>query len=249
MILNGLSMMSQPLYMFPKFFELIACEHLIGAGVKSEYLNDDKLGRILDKLFIKGLDTVFLAISLNAVQIYQISLSSSHLDSTSFHVDGEYEYSLPSVIFNNQKQSEYLGKENEEEKSPQAIKLTYGYSRDHRPDLKQFITELVCSGDGDIPIYIKSVSGNEVDSKRFGEIAVDYQKRIQVDSLIVADSALYTESNIKLMSSIKWLTRVPLTIKLAKILVKALAKNKLAQPSLSPKRRKRLNLWVEPKYF
>jgi transposase len=29
MILNGLSMMSQPLYMFPKFFELIACEHLI----------------------------------------------------------------------------------------------------------------------------------------------------------------------------------------------------------------------------
>ncbi|TBR61161.1 hypothetical protein B4U84_10180 [Westiellopsis prolifica IICB1] len=30
---------------------------------------------------------------------------------------------------------------------------------------------------------------------------------------------------------------------------KALAKNKLAQPSLSPFRRKRLNLWVEPKYI
>lgn len=229
MILNGLSLMSQPLYMFPKLFELIACEHLIGAGVKPEYLNDDKLGRILDKLFIKGLDTVFLAISLNAVQIYQISLSSSHLDSTSFHVDGEYEYSLPEVIFNNQKPSDYFGKENEEGKSPQAIKLTYGYSRDHRPDLKQFITELVCSGDGDIPIYIKSVSGNEVDSKRFGEIAVEYQKRIQVDSLIVADSALYTESNIKLMSSIKWLTRVPLTIKLAKSLVMSLAESEFVK--------------------
>lgn len=229
MILNGLSMMSQPLYMFPKIFESIACEHLIGAGVKAEYLNDDKLGRILDKLFIKGLDTVFLGISLNAVKIYQISLSSSHLDSTSFHVDGEYEYSLPEVIFNNQKPSDYLGKENEEEKSPQAIKLTYGYSRDHRPDLKQFITELVCSGDGDIPIYIKSVSGNEVDSKRFGEIAVEYQKRIQVDSLIVADSALYTESNIKLMSSMKWLTRVPLTIKLAKSLVRSLAESEFVK--------------------
>lgn len=229
MILNGLSLMSQPLYMFPKLFELIACEHLIGAGVKPEYLNDDKLGRILDKLFIKGLDTVFLAISLNAVQIYQISLSSSHLDSTSFHVDGEYEYSFPEVIFNNQKPSDYFGKENEEGKSPQAIKLTYGYSRDHRPDLKQFITELVCSGDGDIPIYIKSVSGNEVDSKRFGEIAVEYHKRIQVDSLIVADSALYTESNIKLMSSIKWLTRVPLTIKLAKSLVMSLAESEFVK--------------------
>ena len=69
-----------------------------------KYLNDDKLGRVLDKLFIKGLDTVFLAVSLNAVEIYQISLSSSHLDSTSFHVHGEYENSLPSVIFENQKE-------------------------------------------------------------------------------------------------------------------------------------------------
>jgi transposase len=190
MILNGLSMMSQPLYMFPKFFELIACEHLIGAGVKPEYLNDDKLGRVLDKLFLKGLDPVFLAMSLSAVKIYQISLSSSHLDSTSFHVDGEYKYNLPEVIFKNQKKSGSLEREDEERKSSQAIKITYGYSRDHRPDLKQFITELVCSGDGDIPIYIKSVSGNEVDSKRFGEIAVEYQKRIQVDSLIVADSSI-----------------------------------------------------------
>jgi transposase len=229
MILNGLSMMSQPLYMFPNFFKLIACEHLIGAGIKPEYLNDDKLGRVLDKLFLKGLDTVFLAISLNAVKIYQISLSSSHLDSTSFHVDGEYEYNLPEVIFKNQKKSGSLEKEDEERKSPQAIKITYGYSRDHRPDLKQFITELVCSGDGDIPIYIKSVSGNEVDSKRFGEIAVEYQKRIQVDSLIVADSALYTESNIKLMSSIKWLTRVPLTIKQAKSLVMNLAESEFVK--------------------
>ncbi|MBD2452012.1 IS1634 family transposase [Nostoc sp. FACHB-152] len=233
MILNGLSMMSQPLYMFPKFFELIAGEHLIGAGVKAEYLNDDKLGRILDKLFIKGLDTVLLAISLNAVQIYQISLSSSHLDSTSFHVDGEYGYSLPEVIFNNQKQTDYIGKESEERKSPQAIKLTYGYSRDHRPDLKQFITELVCSGDGDIPIYIKTVSGNEVDSKKFGEIAVEYKKRIEIDSLIVADSALYTESNIKLMSSIKWLTRVPLTIKSAKILVMSLTESEFVKSEKS----------------
>jgi transposase len=40
MILNGLGFVSQPLYMFPKFFENIACEHLIGAGVKPEYLND-----------------------------------------------------------------------------------------------------------------------------------------------------------------------------------------------------------------
>jgi transposase len=42
MILNGLGFVARPLYMFPQFFETIACEHLIGAGVKPEYLNDDK---------------------------------------------------------------------------------------------------------------------------------------------------------------------------------------------------------------
>jgi transposase len=130
MILNGLSMMSQPLYMFPKFFELIACEHLIGAGAKPEYFNDDKLGRVLDKLFIKGLDTVFLAVSLNTVEIYQISLLSSHLDSTSFHVDGEYEYSLPEVIFKNQKESGSLEKEEENQSKYYQILATVDENKD-----------------------------------------------------------------------------------------------------------------------
>ena len=67
-ILNGLGMVSKPLYMFPKFFESIACEQLIGDEVKPEYLNDNKLGRVLDKLFLKGLDTTFLAINLNVVK-------------------------------------------------------------------------------------------------------------------------------------------------------------------------------------
>ncbi len=72
MILNGLGMVSKPLYMFPLFFESIACEHLIGAGVLPEYLNDDKLGRVMDKLFLKGLDTIFLSISLNVVKKFEI---------------------------------------------------------------------------------------------------------------------------------------------------------------------------------
>ncbi len=41
MILNGLGRVSQPLYMFPNFFENIACAHLIGPGVKTEYLNEN----------------------------------------------------------------------------------------------------------------------------------------------------------------------------------------------------------------
>lgn len=222
MILNGLGFVSKPLYMFPKYFETIACEHLIGAGVKPEYLNDDKLGRVMDKLFIKGLDTIFSIIALKAAQKFGVALSSSHLDSSSMHVHGQYKTSLPEVVFENEQTENSQDLEEIAVKSPKEITITYGYSRDHRPDLKQFIIELICSGDGDIPIFLKLASGNQADSSCFGKIAVEYQKQLEVNSLIVADCALYTESNLKLMSDLRWLCRVPLSIKTAQSLVSTL---------------------------
>jgi transposase len=232
MILNGLGFVSKPLYMFPQYFETIACEHLIGNGVKAEYLNDDKLGRVMDKLFIKGLDTIFFIIALKAAQKFGISLLSSHLDSTSIHVHGEYKTSLPEVIFENGQTQNSQEREEIAVKSPTEITITYGYSRDHRPDLKQFIIELICSGDGDIPIFLKLVSGNQADSSCFGKIAVEYQKQLEVNSLIVADSALYTESNLKLMSDLRWLCRVPLTIKSAQSLISTLPESEFIDSNL-----------------
>lgn len=222
MILNGLGFVSKPLYMFPKYFETIACEYLIGQGVKPEYLNDDKLGRVMDKLFIKGLDTIFFIIALKAAKKFNVSMSTSHLDSSSMHVHGEYNASLPEVIFENQQLGNTQDLKDLTVKSPKEITITYGYSRDHRPDLKQFIIELICSGDGDIPIFLKLASGNQSDSSCFGKIAVEYQEQLEVNSLIVADCALYTESNLKLMSELRWLCRVPLSIKIAQSLISTL---------------------------
>ncbi len=51
-----------------------------------------------------------------------------------------------SVIFENQVEGEKI-----ESVAQELINITYGYSRDHRPDLKQFILELICSSDGDVP--------------------------------------------------------------------------------------------------
>ena len=47
---------------------------------------------------------------------------------------------------------EYVSTADEEATQERTIEITYGYSRDHRPDLKQFIVDLICSGDGDIPL-------------------------------------------------------------------------------------------------
>jgi transposase len=232
MIINGLGFVSKPLYMFPEYFETIACEHLIGTGVKPEYLNDDKLGRVMDKLFIKGLDTIFFIIAVKAAKKFGVSLSTSHLDSSSMHVHGQYNASLPEVIFESQKIGNNQELEEIAVKSPKEITITYGYSRDHRPDLKQFIIEMICSGDGDIPIFLKLASGNQADSSCFGQIAVEYHKQLEVNSLIVADSALYTESNLKMMSDLQWLCRVPLSIKAAKSLISTIPESEFIDSTI-----------------
>jgi transposase len=44
LIINGLGMVSRPLYLFNQFFEDKAVEKLLGTGINSEYLNDDTIG-------------------------------------------------------------------------------------------------------------------------------------------------------------------------------------------------------------
>nr|WP_228371587.1 hypothetical protein [Trichormus azollae] len=74
-------------------------------------------------------------------------------------IHGQYNTSLPEVIFENQKVGNNQEIEELPVKSPKQITITYGYSGDHRPELKQFIIiEMIYSGDGDIPIYIFKTS-------------------------------------------------------------------------------------------
>ncbi len=93
--------------------------HLLGEGIRPEHLNDDRLGRVLDKLYSAGLTEVFVTVALSAARKFGVKMDSLHLDSSSFHVDGEY-------------------RKNPQNEEAQAgvIEITYGYSRDHRPDLK-----------------------------------------------------------------------------------------------------------------
>ena len=50
--------------MFEQFFVGKATEHLLGAGVRAEHLNDDRLGRVLDALYLGGLNQLFMSIGL-----------------------------------------------------------------------------------------------------------------------------------------------------------------------------------------
>jgi transposase len=217
MILNGLGFVSAPLYLFEQFFVGKATEHLIGKGVRPEHLNDDRLGRTLDKFYQVGITQLFTQIALKTVEQFQIKINSAHLDSSSIHVDGEYlageekETLPPASEQNNQEKSTSSPEEVDSE--PKPIVITHGYSRDHRPDLKQFIIDTICTSDGDIPLYLRVANGNEDDKAVFAKLFQEFRQQWKFDGICVADAALYTANNIQAMSSMKWLTRVPLTIK------------------------------------
>ena len=209
MILNGLGMVSKPLYLFSKFFEDKAIEKLLGKGVKSKYLNDDKLGRTLDKLYEYDVTNLFIEIVLSVIKKFQIEVNFSHLDSTSFHLHGEHKNQQVEKI-----------KKLEAKEIP--ILISKGYSRDHRPDLKQCILNLIVSNDGELPIFMKAGDGNQSDKKIFAKLLMEYKKQIKLETIMVCDSALYTQDNIQLMNDTPWITRVPLTIKKAKNIIQKL---------------------------
>ena len=106
--------------------------------------------------------------------------------------------------------------------APVPIRVTHGYSRDHRPDLKQFVMNLVCWGDGDIPAFLEIADGNQSDKARFAELLLTFKQQWQFDGLYVADSALYSAENLQALTGLQWLTRVPLTLKAATDLVSTL---------------------------
>ena len=197
MILNCLGCINAPLYLFSEFFKGKALEHLLGEGIKAEDLNDDKLGRSLDKVFGVGVKNRFTKIVLKAAAIFGIEQKSKHLDSTSMSVQGKYKERI----------------EDEEDEQTKAIKIKFGYSRDKRPDLKQFMLNMICSGDGGVPLFMQLGDGNESDKKVFPQIIKDCQETLKMEGLSVMDGAFYTAENVGMARSIQWLSRVPLTLK------------------------------------
>ncbi|NEP79294.1 MAG: IS1634 family transposase [Okeania sp. SIO3C4] len=81
--------------------------------------------------------------------------------------------------------------------SQKLSRITYGYSRDKRPDLKQFTMDLICTNDGDVPLWMRIGSGNESDQKEFVQAMKGFKNQLNFDSLMVADSALYTQENLQ----------------------------------------------------
>lgn len=219
MILNGLGFVSAPLYLFSEFFIGKATEHLLGEGIKPEHLNDDRIARALDSLCTQGLTTLFTSIAMLAHQRFNLSTKSLHLDSSSFSLEGGYEV-------------ESSDESTESTESIESVKITYGYSKDHRPDLKQFMMDVICTGDGDVPLFLRIGDGNESDRAIFAQLMKQFQQEWNLDSIYVADSALYSAENIQQLGDLNWITLVPRSIKTAKILAESIEDEGFVESSI-----------------
>ena len=62
--------------------------------------------------------------------------------------------------------------ETEENLEPIPIKILHGYSKDKRPDLKQFLINLIVSGDGGVPLFLECGNGNDSDKAKESAVII-----------------------------------------------------------------------------
>jgi transposase len=201
MILNALGFVGRALYLMPDYLYNKPVDLLIDPNLTAEDFNDDTLGRCLDDLYTAGVTEVFYQIASHALQVYDIRSRFVHLDSSSFHLHGAYD-------------------ENEPER--EAISVTYGYSRDHRPDLKQVVVQLITHHKSALPVWLEVLSGNSNDKKTFKATLKAYCQQLSAEeqAYVVMDSAGFSEDTLQEVQEMLWLMRVPETLAQAKQLVK-----------------------------
>ena len=78
--------------------------------------SDDVLARALDRLFETDRASLLTRVVLHSVKAYAVDLSQIHQDTTSVKLTGAYE-----------------------KQQRRAVQLVRGYSKDHRPDLRQLV--------------------------------------------------------------------------------------------------------------
>jgi len=149
MVLNGLGFVNHTLYLMPHFFQDKPLDRLFGTGIKPEHLNDDVMGRTLDKLYSYDVSNIYSILAARAVHRLKRSTRFAHLDSTGCNEDGKY---------------------NQESSSEGLIKITKGYSRDHRPELNQVVLQLICEGQAGIPLLMEPPHYNNSDKESFRQL-------------------------------------------------------------------------------
>jgi transposase len=207
-----------PLYRVWESFTHLDLPVLFDEPVELDDLNDDGFGRTLDRLYASNQQrTLVSSVALRATNLLPLGVRSIHADTTSISLAGAYEPTVTDLQFV------------EENPDRALLQITHGYSKDHRPDLKQFIYGLVVTSEG-MPLLGDVRDGNLSDKVWNQEILNEIESSFLVPQHVVyvADSALVTADNLEQMAKqkIRFISRLPEVYGLAKTLKEAAWKQK-----------------------
>jgi transposase len=209
LVLDTLSGRS-PLYRLEEFFAHQDTELLLGKALPPQAFTDDTVGRGLDRLYDFGTMRLFTACAVRAATRFDLERRYVHFDTTSRSVWGDYQFA---------------------ETQDLPFQVTYGYSKDKRPDLKQFVLSTLCI-DRAVPIWGKPEDGNASDKTLNTTLLSEIAQLLACHGvapgayIYIADAALVTEDNLAALGDTLFITRLPATYsECGRVIAEAVARN------------------------
>jgi transposase len=167
-----------PLYRIAQWAAPISAEALGLSPKEKKSLNDDRVARSLDALVTTRARNLFFRIALRIIKEFELDTRRIHHDTTSITFHGQYASSV------------------------QQPRITRGFNKDHRPDLKQLVFGLNVTADGAVPVSHDVFSGNKTDDTVHCSNVNQLRTLLGYDEFIyVADSKLCTRPNLKHIAS------------------------------------------------
>jgi transposase len=195
-LLTNLLLARQPLYAIPAWVAHRVPEHLGLRVDQVALLNDDRIGRALDHLQRGDRASLLTAVVLRAIGAFAIGLDELHQDTTTVTFSGDYAGQRPA---------------GHADRPP---RITFGYNKDHRPDLKQLLYSITITADGAVPVHCKIYDGNTTDDQVHQDTWAFLRQVVgRSDFLYVADSKLCTRENMNYIAGQqgRFLTVMPRT--------------------------------------
>ena len=144
-------------------------------------LNDDRAGRWMTRLFRADRPSLLLALIGHVMREFTLALDELHNDSTTVTFSGTHEDAA----------------EEQQRRGQKTLAITWGYNKDHRPDLKQLLYILTITSDGGVPVHFRAASGNVTDDTTHRDTwELLCQLAGRKDFLYVADCKLATIENM-----------------------------------------------------
>jgi transposase len=175
-LVRNILLSRQPLYAVSQWLHHFVPEHFGLRPDEISLFNDDRIVRHLDLLFDAPQAALVTDLILKVIAVFHIDCSRFHQDTTSITVTGEQ------------------ARSSSDDDAPH---ITFGYNKDHRPDLKQLVWSVVISADHAVPIHFHLYSGNTADDQVHQQTWLTLRQLVgNPDFWYVADSKLASQENM-----------------------------------------------------